>query len=53
MARANKALLDLGLASMNLQQERTMDALTKGFRNEVKSLSKATPSLSGMEKDHE
>lgn len=53
MARANKALLDLGLASMTLQQERTMDALTKGFRNEVESLSKAMPSLSSMEKRYE
>ncbi|KAF2030721.1 hypothetical protein EK21DRAFT_64788 [Setomelanomma holmii] len=50
MSRANKALLDLGLASMTVQQERTMDALTKGFRSEVETLKKATPSISAIDR---
>jgi transcriptional regulatory protein LEU3 len=38
IARAHKTLLDLGLLSMTPQQERTMDALLKGFNTELDSL---------------
>jgi hypothetical protein len=50
MSRASKAFLDLGLASMTLQQERTMDALLKGFSGELETLSKLAPTLTGMMK---
>lgn len=36
--RAHKTLLDLGLLSMTPQQERTMDALLKGFNTELDGL---------------
>ncbi|KAH7065786.1 hypothetical protein BKA63DRAFT_571934 [Paraphoma chrysanthemicola] len=52
MARANKAFLGLGLATMTLQQERTMDALGNGFRSEVDSLSKTIPALSSWDHLH-
>jgi transcriptional regulatory protein LEU3 len=35
ITRAHKSLLDLGLLSMTPQQERTMDALLKGFNSEL------------------
>lgn len=38
ITRTNKTLLDLGLLSMTPQQERTMDALLKGFNTELDSL---------------
>ncbi|KAK9233921.1 hypothetical protein V1525DRAFT_391961 [Lipomyces kononenkoae] len=38
ISRAHKTLLDLGLLSMTPQQERTMDALLKGFNTELDSL---------------
>ncbi|KAF2471500.1 uncharacterized protein BDR25DRAFT_20355 [Lindgomyces ingoldianus] len=38
VTRAHKTLLDLGLLSMTTQQERTMDALLKGFITELDSL---------------
>ncbi|KAK9489927.1 hypothetical protein V1508DRAFT_400375 [Lipomyces doorenjongii] len=38
ITRAHKTLLDLGLLSMTPQQERTMDALLKGFNTELDSL---------------
>ena len=38
IARAHQTLLDLGLLSMTPQQERTMDALLKGFNTELESL---------------
>ncbi|RDW74907.1 hypothetical protein BP6252_06049 [Coleophoma cylindrospora] len=38
ISRAQKTLLDLGLLSMTPQQERTMDALLKGFTMELDSL---------------
>jgi hypothetical protein len=37
ISRAYKTLLDLGLLSMTLQQERTMDALSKGFNTELEA----------------
>ena len=37
ISRAHKTLLDLGLFSMTPQQERTMDALLKGFSTELDS----------------
>lgn len=48
-SRSNKALLDLGLASMTPQQERTMDALLKGFCSELESLANLAPSPSGKQ----
>ena len=38
ISRAHKTLLDLGLLSMTPQQERTMDALLKGFNTELDGL---------------
>jgi transcriptional regulatory protein LEU3 len=38
ISRAHKTLLDLGLLSMTPQQERTIDALLKGFNTELDSL---------------
>lgn len=38
ITRAHKSLLDLGLTSMTPQQERTMDALLKGFNAELDNL---------------
>jgi hypothetical protein len=37
ISRAHKTLLDLGLLSMTLQQERTMDAFSKGFNTELEA----------------
>ena len=39
-ARAQKAFIEIGLVSMSLQQERTMDSLLKIFDAELKSLEK-------------
>lgn len=39
-ARAQKAFLDIGLVSMSVQQERTMDSLLKIFDGELKGLQK-------------
>ena len=44
ITRAHKTLLDLGLVSMTPQQERTMDALLKGFSTELDSLESLAPS---------
>ncbi|MCJ1313725.1 hypothetical protein MMC25_007405 [Agyrium rufum] len=38
ITRAHKALLDLGLLVMTLQQERTMDALLSGFNRDLDNL---------------
>jgi transcriptional regulatory protein LEU3 len=38
ISRTHKTLLDLGLLSMTPQQERTMDALLKGFNTELDGL---------------
>ncbi|ORY10782.1 hypothetical protein BCR34DRAFT_485124 [Clohesyomyces aquaticus] len=46
IGRANKALLNIGLASMTPQQERTMDALLKGFCSELENLNNVSPKLS-------
>ncbi|OCK75277.1 hypothetical protein K432DRAFT_386307 [Lepidopterella palustris CBS 459.81] len=45
ITRAHKTLLDLGLLSMTPQQERTMDALLKGFNTELDSLENLAPSI--------
>jgi transcriptional regulatory protein LEU3 len=46
ITRAHKSLLDLGLISMTAQQERTMDALLKGFNTELDNLD--GPNSSGV-----
>ena len=48
ISRAHKTLLDLGLLSMTPQQERTMDALLKGFSTEFDSLE----NLASSSRDH-
>ncbi|KAF2494481.1 hypothetical protein BU16DRAFT_487600 [Lophium mytilinum] len=45
ITRAHKALLELGLLSMTPQQERTMDALLKGFNAELDSLENLSQSI--------
>lgn len=45
IARAQRALLNLGLLVMTLQQERAMDAILLGFDKEINSLE--SPNLSG------
>lgn len=49
--RAHKALLDLGLLSMTPQQERTMDALLKGFNTELDSLENISSSSKDQAQD--
>ncbi|KAK9259621.1 hypothetical protein V1519DRAFT_250325 [Lipomyces tetrasporus] len=51
ITRAHKTLLDLGLLSMTPQQERTMDALLKGFNTELDSLENLASSSTDQVQD--